>query len=93
MKMKVGRLNITLSVEDTILTERTREESTCYLLNYLSMIFTEAAKLEKYNPDRTPENAAALSVIYDRYANEIYQHLKKSGFYDDLYEEKKDEVD
>lgn len=29
-------------------------------------------------------------VIYDRYANEIYQHLKKSGFYDDLYEEAKD---
>ena len=55
MKMKVGRLNISLSVEDTILTERTREESTCYLLNYLSMIFSEAAKLEKYNPDRTPE--------------------------------------
>ena len=89
LKLKVGRFNISVSAEDTILTERSREEATCYMLNHLSMILGEAAKLERFNPDRKPEDAAALTLIYDRYANEVYQALKKSGFYDDLYEEKK----
>ena len=91
LKLKVGRFNISVSAEDTILDERSREESTCYMLNHLAMILSEAAKLEKYNPNRKPEDAAYLARIYDRYSDEVYQALKKRGFYDDLYtEDKKD---
>lgn len=88
LKMKVGHYLISISAEDTILTERSRDEATCYMLNHLTMILDEAAKLEKYNPDRTPENAASLSATYSRFANDVYQALKKHGFYDDLYEDK-----
>lgn len=89
LKMKVGHYIISVSAEDTALTERTRDEATCYMLNHLTMILDEAAKLEKFNPDRTPENAASLATYYSGYANAIYQALKQHGFYDDLYEEKK----
>lgn len=89
MKMKVGRFNISISAEDTILTERTREESTCFLLNHLSMILAEAAELEKKNLNRKPEDAAVLAKLYEGYAHEVYMALKKSGFYDDLYQEEK----
>lgn len=87
MKMKVGRFNISISAEDTLLTERTREEATCYLLNHLTMILTEAADLERKNPEHTPEDAAVLANIYEGYAHEVYMALKKHGFYDDLYQE------
>lgn len=87
MKMKVGRFNISISAEDTILTERTRDEATCYLLNHLTMILTEAADLERKNPDRKPEDAVVLANMYEGFAHEVYTALKKHGFYDDLYKE------
>ena len=83
MTLTIGHYKVKITAEDKILSDLSREESTCYFLNELSVLLDRAADNIRNQEGLDPETRQRVEYAYRRDAFEIYQQLVKKGFYAD----------
>lgn len=81
MTLTIGHYKVKITAEDKILSDLSREESTCYFLNELSVLLDRAADNIRDQEGLDPETRQRVEYAYRRDAFEIYQQLVKKGFY------------
>ena len=89
MTLQIGNYKVKISAENLTRPKECRNtsEDTQNFLNILSLAYSHAARNVKYDPDMTAAYAALMEHDYYRNSEQIYQHLKQRGFYDDLHKE------
>ena len=88
MVLTIGPYKVKISAEDLRIPEQSREMTTSYALNNLSIMLHEASEAEKANfRGRNPELAEYYSEVYKKWSDDIYYELKKRGFYEEVKNE------
>lgn len=83
MTLTIGHYKVKITAEDKILSDLSREESTFYFLNELSVLLDRAADNIRDQEGLDPKTRQRLEYAYRRDSSEIYQQLAKKGFYGD----------
>ena len=81
MTLTIGHYKVKITAEDMILSDLSREESTCYFLNELSVLLDRAADNIRDQEGLDLETRQRVEYAYRRDASGIYQQLVKKGFY------------
>ena len=81
MTLNIGGYKVKITAEDERLRDLTKQQVTEYFLNELSMVYDLAAEYRASEPGMDPEMRKILASSYRERSEQIYQRLKKAGFY------------
>ena len=81
MTLNIGGYKVKITAEDERLKDLTTQRVTEYFLNELSMVYALAAEYRASEPGMDPEMRKILSSGYRERSDQIYEKLKKAGFY------------
>ena len=81
MTLNIGGYKVKITAEDERLKDLTKQQVTEYFLNELSMVYDLAAEYRASEPGMDPEMRKILASSYRDRSEQIYEKLKKSGFY------------
>lgn len=81
MTLNIGGYKVKITAEDERLEGFTKQQITEYFLNELSMVYDLAAEYRASEPGMDPEMRKILASSYRERSEQIYERLKKAGFY------------